>query len=162
MPKLLKPPCNGLCDNCPYPDCIDESGYWDCVTMKERRILAGPQTEERKRVYNRIWHRRKRLPDGLEEQEEPKARRAYYKNAPCDGDCPNCVFPDCVDSDGIWDEITPKERIILNGPQSKERDLVTSRVYHRRRRHYDSEFRERRLKQAREYQLRRRENSCDS
>lgn len=84
----------------------------------------------------------------------------YYKNAPCDGDCPHCIHADCIDEDGCWDYVKPEERRILNGPNTYERVVVANRVYRRKRMDCDQEFRARILQQHKESYQRRKQKAA--
>ena len=56
--KCVRRVCDGDCDNCPHPDCIDEDGYWDYATPEERVLIRGPMCPERTKAMNNLSRRR--------------------------------------------------------------------------------------------------------
>jgi len=56
--KCVRRVCDGDCDNCSHPDCIDEDGYWDYATPEERVLIRGPKCPERTKAMNALSRRR--------------------------------------------------------------------------------------------------------
>lgn len=71
--------CDGDCDRCPHPDCIDEDGYWDYATPEERALIMGPKGPERTRAIARLSHRRTRHTDPEAARRNKAAASKHYE-----------------------------------------------------------------------------------